>query len=90
MDFSLSMEQEILRNSVRQFAEKEIKPFARELDEKEMFSYDTMKKMAGIGLFGIFVPETYGGQAMDYMSYIVATEEIARVDGSHAATVAAG
>ena len=90
MDFSLSMEQEILRNSVRDFAEKEIKPVARELDEKEEFSYETMKKMADLGLFGMFVPEKYGGQGMDYVSYIIATEEIARVDGSHAATVAAG
>ncbi|MGD9040996.1 MAG: acyl-CoA dehydrogenase family protein [Desulfobacteraceae bacterium] len=89
MDYSLSMEQEILRNSVRQFAEKEIRPVARELDEKEEFSYETMEKMAGLGLFGMFVSEEYGGQGMDYVSYIIATEEIARVDGSHAATVAA-
>ena len=90
MDFSLSMEQEILRNSVRQFAETEIKPVAAELDEKEAFSYETMKKMGELGLFGMFVSEEYGGQGMDYVSYIIATEEIARVDGSHAATVAAG
>ena len=89
MDYSLSMEQEILRNSVRQFAEKEIKPVARELDEKEVFSYETMEKMAALGLFGMFVSEEYGGQGMDYVSYIIATEEIARVDGSHAATIAA-
>ncbi len=55
MDFSLSMEQEILRKSVRDFAEKEIKPVARELDEKEEFSYETMRKMADLGLFGMFV-----------------------------------
>ena len=90
MDFSLSMEQEILRNSVRQFAEQEIKPVARELDDKEEFSYGTMEKMAELGLFGMFVSEEFGGQGMDYVSYIIATEEIARVDGSHAATVAAG
>jgi alkylation response protein AidB-like acyl-CoA dehydrogenase len=83
------MEQEILRNSVRQFAEKEIKPMAKELDEREEFSYETMEKMAGLGLFGMFVSEEYGGQGMDYVSYIIATEEIARVDGSHAATIAA-
>ncbi|MGA9479559.1 MAG: acyl-CoA dehydrogenase family protein [Desulfobacterales bacterium] len=89
MDFTLSPEQEILRDSVRSFAEKEIKPVARALDSKEEFSYETMQKMAELGLFGIFVPEKYGGQGMDYLSYIIATEEIARVDGSHAATVAA-
>ena len=90
MDFSLSMEQEILRNSVRDFAEKEIRPVVRELDDKEEFSYDTMRKMADLGLFGMFASEKYGGQDMDYVSYIIATEELARVDGSHAATVAAG
>ena len=79
MDFSLSMEQEILRNSVRDFAEKEIKPVARELDEKETFSYATMQKMADLGLFGMFVSEKYGGQGMDYVSYIIATEEIAPI-----------
>ncbi len=89
MDFDLTMEQEILRRSVREFAEKEIKPLARELDEKEEFSYETMRAMGELGLFGMFVSEEYGGQGMDYVSYIIATEEIARVDGSHAATVAA-
>jgi alkylation response protein AidB-like acyl-CoA dehydrogenase len=89
MDFSLSTEQEILRESVRSFAENEIKPVARELDQKEEFSYETMQKMADLGLFGVFVSEQYGGQAMDYVSYIIAVEEIARIDGSHAATVAA-
>jgi len=90
MEFSLSTEQEILRESVRSFAEQEIKPLAQELDKKEEFSYETMGKMAELGLFGVFVSEQYGGQGMDYVSYIIATEEIARVDGSHAATVAAG
>jgi alkylation response protein AidB-like acyl-CoA dehydrogenase len=89
MDFKLSTEQEILRESVRSFAEKEIKPVARVLDDKEEFSYETMAKMAELGLFGIFVSEEYGGQGMDYISYIIAVEEIARADGSHAATIAA-
>ena len=90
MEFKLSTEQEILRESVRRLAEKVIKPVIQELDEKEEFSYETTQKMAEIGLFGVFVSEKYGGQAMDYLSYIIAVEEIARVDGSHAATVAAG
>ena len=89
MDFSLSGDEEILRQSVRKFAENEIKPVARELDKREEFSYDTMRKMAELGLFGVFVADKYGGQGMDYISYIIAVEEIARVDGSHAATVAA-
>jgi short-chain 2-methylacyl-CoA dehydrogenase len=90
MDFELSMEQDILRNSVRDFAEKEIKPVARELDDKEEFSLDTCRAMGELGLFGMIVDEAYGGQGMDYVSYIIAVEEIARVDGSHAATIAAG
>ena len=90
LSFDLNEEQQILRSSVRKFAEDVIKPAARELDEKEEFSYDTMKGMAEMGLFGIFVSPDYGGQGLDYVSYIIATEEIARVDGSHAATVAAG
>jgi len=89
MDFSLSTDHEILRDSVRNFSEKEIKPVAQDLDKKEEFSYETMQKMAELGLFGIFVSDKYGGQAMDYISYIIAVEEIARIDGSHAATVAA-
>ncbi len=90
MDFLLSVEHEILRKSVRDFAEKEIRPVAQELDEREEFSYDTMRAMAELGLFGMFVSEEYEGQGMDYVAYIIATEEIARVDGSHAATIAAG
>ncbi len=90
MDFELSMEQEILRKTVRDFAEKEIAPLARELDEKEEFSLDTCRAMGELGLFGMVVDEAYGGQGMDYVSYIIAVEELARVDGSHAATIAAG
>jgi len=89
MDFSLSMEQKILRDSVRHFAENEIRPEARKLDEAASFSYDLTKAMAKLGLFGIFVSEDYGGQELDYLSYIIAVEELARVDGSQAATVAA-
>jgi len=90
LDFDLSEEQQILRESVRRFAEAEIKPLAAELDDKEEFSYETMKRMGEMGLFGVFVSPEYGGQGLDYVSYIIAAEEIARVDGSHAATVAAG
>ena len=89
MDFSLSMEQKILRESVRSFAEKEIRPHAKELDETESFSYDITKAMASLGLFGTFVSEKYGGQELDYLSYVIAVEELARVDASQAATVAA-
>ena len=90
MDFDLTREQEMIRKEVRRFAEKEIAPVAQELDEKEEFSPELTRKMGEIGLFGMFVPERYGGQQMDYVSYIIAVEEIARIDGSQAATIAAG
>ena len=83
------MEQKILRESVRNFAEKEIRPMARQMDETETFSYEITKAMGELGLFGIFVSEQYGGQELDYLSYAIAVEELARVDASQAATVAA-
>jgi short/branched chain acyl-CoA dehydrogenase len=89
MNFSLSMEQKILRESVRNFAESEIRPIARQLDETESFSYKITKAMAELGLFGVFVSEEFGGQELDYLSYAIAVEELARVDASQAATVAA-
>ena len=90
MDFDLTREQEMIRKEVRKFAQSEIAPVAVELDEQEEFSADLTRKMGEIGLFGMFVPEKYDGQEMDYLSYIIAVEEIARVDGSQAATIAAG
>jgi len=90
VDFDLTKEQEMIRKEVRKFAEKEIAPVALELDETETFSEDLTRKMGEIGLFGMFVSEEYEGQGMDYLSYIIAVEEIARVDGSQAATIAAG
>lgn len=89
LNYDITEEQQILRDSIRDFAEKEIKPLAEELDEKEEFSLDLVKKMAKMGLFGMYVAEEYGGSAMGYLNYIIAIEELARVDGSAAATVAA-
>ncbi|MAE09141.1 MAG: acyl-CoA dehydrogenase [Bacteroidetes bacterium] len=89
MNFELTEEQQLIRETVRDFAEREIKPVAKELDEKAEFSHDLTKKIGEIGLFGINIPEQYGGQGLDTLSYIIAVEEIARVDGSQAATLAA-
>ncbi len=89
MNFDPSEEHELIRETVRSFAEKEIKPLASALDEKESFSVEITKKMGEIGLFGMNIPEKYGGAGMDTLSYIIAVEELARVDGSHAATLAA-
>jgi len=89
-DFGLTEEQKLLRQNVREFAEKEVLPVAQELDETETFSVELTKKMGTMGLFGIVVPQEYGGAGMDYLSYAIVVEEIARIDGSQAATVAAG
>jgi short-chain 2-methylacyl-CoA dehydrogenase len=89
MNFDLTEEQQLIRDTVRDFAEREIKPVAQELDEKSEFSYDLTKKMGELGLFGMYLPEKYGGQGLDTLSYIIAVEEIARIDGSQAATLAA-
>ncbi len=90
MDFDLTKEQEMIRKEVRKFSLSEIAPIASDLDESETFSPELTRKMGDIGLFGMFVSEDYAGQGMDYLSYIIAVEEVARVDGSQAATVAAG
>lgn len=82
-------EHDELRTVIRNFAEKEIKPRAAELDDKEQFSPELVKKMGEMGLFGTVIPEQYGGLGMDYLSYIICVEELARVDSSQALTVAA-
>ncbi|MCF8309372.1 MAG: acyl-CoA dehydrogenase family protein, partial [Bacteroidales bacterium] len=85
----LTEEHELIRQTVRDFAEREIKPVAAQLDEKAQFSPELTKRMGDLGLFGMTLPEKYGGQNLDTLSYIIAVEEMARVDGSHAATLAA-
>jgi alkylation response protein AidB-like acyl-CoA dehydrogenase len=90
LNFDLTEEQNLTRQAVRDFAEKEIAPVADDLDEKEEFSVELTRKMGELGLLGCFVPEKYGGSNMGYISYIIAVEELARVDGSQAATIAAG
>jgi len=90
MDFDLSEEQNLTRQAIRAFAEKQIAPIARELDEREEFSAELTHRMADLGLLGCFVPEKYGGSNMGYISYAIAVEELARVDASQAATIAAG
>ena len=89
MDYSLSQEQILIRQTVREFAELEIKPIAQELDENEKFSNELTARMGELGLFGMYLPEKYGGSGMDTLSYIIAVEELSRIDGSQAATLAA-
>jgi short/branched chain acyl-CoA dehydrogenase len=89
MDFTLTEEQELIKKTVRDFAEKEIAPIANDLDRKEQFSVQLTEKMGELGLFGITIPADYGGQDLNYLSYIIAVEELARIDASQAATIAA-
>jgi acyl-CoA dehydrogenase len=89
MDFNLSDEQNLIRQTVRDFAENEIRPVAAKLDEEEKFSAELTKRMGDLGLFGMHVSEEYGGGGMDVLSYVIAVEELARIDGSQAATLAA-
>jgi short-chain 2-methylacyl-CoA dehydrogenase len=85
----LSEEHHMIRKTVRDFAEREIRPVARELDESGEFSVTLTKKMGDIGLFGLRTPKEYGGLDMDTLAYVIAVEELARVDSSQAATIAA-
>ncbi len=89
IDPLLNEKHQVLREQVRAFAEEEIKPVAAELDEKSGFSTELTSKMFDMGLLRINLSEAYGGLGMDTLSYIIAVEELARVDGSQAATVAA-
>lgn len=89
MNFDLTPEQELLRKTVREFAEQEIAPRCFELNKTEQFDVELTHKMGELGLFGIFVSPDYDGQGMDYLSYVIAVEEVSRVDGSQAATITA-
>jgi butyryl-CoA dehydrogenase len=82
VDLDLSEEQELLQKSVREFAEAEVKPHAKEIDETGRFPLDTFKKAAELGLTGVAVPENYGGAGMDHVSYAIVIEEISRVCAS--------
>jgi butyryl-CoA dehydrogenase len=82
VDLDLTEEQQLLQKSVREFAEAEVKPHAKEIDETGRFPRDNFKKAAELGLTGIAVPENYGGAGMDHVSYAIVIEEISRVCAS--------
>jgi alkylation response protein AidB-like acyl-CoA dehydrogenase len=88
VDFSFSEQHHILRQSVREFCEREVRPLARVWDEEERFPSELVPKLAELGLLGIRIPEAYGGAGMDTTAYALSVEECARVDGSLALTVA--
>ncbi|MBU3202033.1 acyl-CoA dehydrogenase [Clostridium estertheticum] len=79
MNFNLNEEQKDLQTMFREFAEKEVKPLAHEIDEEERFPQETVKKMAELGIMGIPFPEEYGGSGIDYLAYTVAVEELSKV-----------
>jgi short/branched chain acyl-CoA dehydrogenase len=89
MDFELSDEQRLLRDTVRDFARQEVAPVAEELDRTKAFPYELVAKMGELGLMGIPFPEAYGGGGADTLSYALAVEELTRVDSSVAITMAA-
>ncbi|MEC5424437.1 acyl-CoA dehydrogenase [Virgibacillus sp. C22-A2] len=89
MDFQLTDEQEMLRKMVRDFAKKDVEPTAAERDEEERFDREIFDKMAELGLTGIPWPEEYGGIGSDYVSYVIAVEELSRVCASTGVTLSA-
>jgi short-chain 2-methylacyl-CoA dehydrogenase len=89
VDFQLSDEQRLLRDTVRDFARQEVAPMAEELDRTKSFPYELVAKMGELGLMGIPFPEEYGGGGADTLAYALAVEELTRVDSSVAITMAA-
>src|SRR5215210_9177415 len=89
MDFELTDEQRLLRDTVRDFARAEVAPVAEELDRTKAFPYELVAKMGELGLMGIPFPEEYGGGGADTLSYALAVEELARIDSSVGITLAA-
>src|SRR6267143_2852952 len=89
MDFAFTPDQELLRRSVREFAERELRPHVREWDEAQQFPRELIPKLAELGLMGIQFPEEFGGAAMSSVDYCICVEELARVDPSVSLTVAA-
>jgi short-chain 2-methylacyl-CoA dehydrogenase len=89
VDFELSDEQRLLQRTVREFARQEVAPVAEELDRDKRFPYELVAKMGELGLMGIPFPEEYGGGGADTLSYVLAVEELARVDSSVCITMAA-
>jgi short-chain 2-methylacyl-CoA dehydrogenase len=89
VNFDLSPEHELVRRTVREFAEEKVAPVAAELDREHRFPYDLVAELAELGLMGMPVPEEYGGAGADTLSYAIAVEELTRIDSSVAITMAA-
>src|SRR5918998_1241370 len=89
MDFDLSDDHELIRRTVRDFAEGEVAPVAEELDREKRFPYEIVAQLGELGLMGIPFPEEYGGAGGDSLAYALAVEELTRVDSSVASTMCA-
>ena len=89
MDFTLPDHVEALREEVRKFAEKEIRPKVMQWDEAKTFPMAVMKQLGEMGMMGVIFPEAYGGAGMGYIEYAVVVEELSRVDGSVGISIAA-
>jgi alkylation response protein AidB-like acyl-CoA dehydrogenase len=89
MNFDLTEEHELVRSTVREFAEQRVAPVAEELDREGRFPYELVAELAELGLMGMTIPEEYGGAGADTVSYAIAVEELTRIDSSVAITVAA-
>jgi alkylation response protein AidB-like acyl-CoA dehydrogenase len=89
MDFQLTEQQKLFKKTVREFAEKEIKPLAPKIDKEEYFPWELYKKMGKLGLMSMTVPKKYGGAGIDKICYMIALEELSRVCGSTGLTVEA-
>src|ERR1700730_8757839 len=89
VEFDLSPDHELIRRTVREFAEGEVAPVAEELDRTKSFPYEIVRKLAGLNLMGIPFPEEYGGGGGDTLAYTLAVEELTRVDSSVAITLCA-
>src|SRR3954471_18336659 len=89
MDFDLSPDHELIRRTVRDFAEGEVAPVAEELDRTKSFPYAIVRQLGDLGLMGIPFPEEYGGAGADSLAYALAVEELTRVDSSVAITMCA-
>lgn len=89
MDFTLSNEQKMLREMFRKFAENEVRPLAEEIDETERFPEETVKKMAKLGMMGIYFPKEYGGAGGDVLTYAMCVEELSKACGTTGVIVSA-
>ncbi|MFN3691765.1 MAG: acyl-CoA dehydrogenase family protein, partial [Fervidobacterium sp.] len=89
MDYLLGKEHLLALELFKEFAQKEVKPLAQKVDEEEYFPYETVKKMGKIGMMGIPFPKEIGGAGGDYLSYVLAVEELAKVCATTAIVLSA-